>query len=253
MTALFVFDFDGVLFDTAPECLHIAFRTARDWAFGEKWRDLDAPPRDVAEQFLQHRYWVGPPWQYAVLLECIARRELPASTEAFLARARSRQAELTSFTDAYFATRTETAKDRERWLGLVVPFRPALDELARALRADRGVILSTRDGTSIRTLCEAHGLEIDARNLLPRAGQQEKWQLLLEAGAARGLSNGRLFFVDDYLHHALPAHQRGVSTFLATWGYLAPDDIATATTQGLPCLQLTNLGHAMVAHQENSK
>jgi hypothetical protein len=60
-----------------------------------------------------------------------------------------------------------------------------------------------------------------------------------------------VFFVDDYLPHALPAHRHGIAAHLATWGYLGPDDQAAALTAGLPCLQLSDLARALRAHEEN--
>ncbi|MBX3154702.1 MAG: HAD family hydrolase [Deltaproteobacteria bacterium] len=237
----YVFDFDGVLFDTARECLAIAYAAVHG--------DRATPPPDVATAFLRHRYWVGPPWQYAVLLDCIAGGELPASTAAFLAICARRERELAGFTETYFAARGRLAADRARWLALASPYpstRAFVDLHARGAAA----ILSTRDETSIRTLCE-HYLGI-APVQLPRAGRQAKWEILVEAAAQRGLEPRRVFFLDDYLHHAMPAHECGFATYLATWGYLGPGDTEHALTGGLPCLQLTDLGPALAAHEERS-
>ena len=88
--------------------------------------------------------------------------------------------------------------------------------------------------------------------MLPRAGSREKWQLLLEAADIVRLHPDRVFFVDDYLHHALPAHQHGVRAYLATWGYLGPDDITEAGAAGLPCVALDQLRSALLTHEETS-
>lgn len=253
---LFVFDFDGVLFETDRECLAIAYRAVRELpvAWAEPYRAREAPDEDVERSFLAHRHRVGPPWQYAVLLQAIAERALPATTEEFLARAAALRGELEPFTERYFAARGAVAADRARWLALVTPFAGAAREFQRLHAAGAAAILSTRDDASIRLLCAHYlGIELAPGALLPRSGPREKWEILLEAAAARGLAPGDVFFVDDYLHHALPAHRRGVAAHLARWGYVGDGDLEAALTAGMPCLQLPDLGAALRAHEDRRK
>lgn len=249
MTAFFVFDFDGVLFDTARECLAVAFRAMRDQPgpAAERWGKLDAAPADLAQPFLTHRHWVGPPWQYAVLLDCLAREELPASTDEFLKISAERKAELSDFTARYFAARAELARDEAAWCAVIEPF-PALQVFAQLHAGGQAAILSTRDEHSIARILARYGQH--APTQLPRAGVHEKWQILSELATQRGLSPRQVFFLDDYLHHALPARERGFAAHLALWGYLGPDDVAAAGCAGLPCLAQGELAHAITRHAQ---
>jgi phosphoglycolate phosphatase-like HAD superfamily hydrolase len=253
---LFVFDFDGVLFATDRECLAIAYRAVRELpaAWAEPYRAAEAPTPEVERAFLAHRHRVGPPWQYAVLLRAISERSLPATTEEFLARAAQLRVELEPFTERYFAVRAVLAADRARWLALVTPFPEPTREFARLHARGAAAILSTRDDASIRLLCAHYlGVELGPGALLPRSGPREKWEILLEIAAARGLPPGEVFFLDDYLHHALPAHRRGIAAHLAGWGYLGEGDAEAALTAGMPCLQLPDLGAALAAHEGTAK
>jgi phosphoglycolate phosphatase-like HAD superfamily hydrolase len=250
VSRLFVFDFDGVLFRTERECLAIAYHAARELpaAWAAPYRERAEPSPEVERSFLAHRHWVGPPWQYAVLLRAIASGALPATTEQFLAIAAAQRVELESFTERYFAARGALAEDRARWLALAAPIPEACRELKRLHARGVAAILSTRDDRSIRSLCEHHlGLALGPGELLPRSGPREKWEILLEVAAARGLAPGDVFFLDDYLPHALPARRRGVAAYLAGWGYLGGGDVEAALTAGVPCLQLPELGAALAA------
>lgn len=239
----FVFDFDGVLFDTARECLAVAYRT---FTGGEA-----DPPRALASAFAQHRYLVGPPWQYAVLLRCLERGDVPSNAEAFLALAARQREELAGFTDRYFAERERLAAS-PRWLELVRPYETSARSFRELHARGTARILSTRDDRSITKLCAHYlGVELAKGVLLPRAGSREKWELLLDVAANERIEPSRIFFLDDYFAHALPAKQRGISAHLAAWGYLGPTDEKNALTAGLPCLQLTDLDRALRAHQEN--
>jgi phosphoglycolate phosphatase-like HAD superfamily hydrolase len=253
---LFVFDFDGVLFDTARECLAIAYRAVRELpaAWAEPYRAADEPSPEVERSFLAHRHWVGPPWQYALLLRAIAEQSLPETTDAFLVRAAALRGELEPFTERYFAARAALAADRARWLSLVTPFPEPGRELAALHARGAAAILSTRDDDSIRLLASHYlGIELAPGELLPRSGPREKWEILLETAAARGLAPGDIFFLDDYLHHALPAYRRGIAAHLACWGYLGDGDREAALTAGMPCLQLSDLGAALRAHAPQGK
>lgn len=251
MTRWFVFDFDGVLFDTARECLAIAYRAVQQleapWA--DAYRGGAAPSAEVERSFLAHRHWVGPPWQYAVLLQAIAEDALPRSTDEFLARAGAVRGELESFTERYFAARGEVAADRTRWLALSTPYDAAARAFQRLYARGEAAILSTRDDVSIRSICAYYlGIALSPDALLPRSGPREKWEILLDAAASRHLAPGDIFFLDDYLHHALPAHQHGIAARLARWGYLGAGDVEAAAAGGMPSLQLSELGPALRAH-----
>lgn len=253
---LFVFDFDGVLFETDRECLAIAYRAVRELAapWAAPYRAHEAPTEDVERAFLAHRHRVGPPWQYAVLLRAIAERTLPATTDAFLARAAAERGELEGFTERYFAARHAVAEDRARWLSLVTPIAASTGELQRLHARGAAAILSTRDDESIRRLLAHYlGVELAPGELLPRSGPREKWEILLETAAARGLAPGDVFFVDDFIAHALPAHRRGIAAHLARWGYVGEGDVDAALTAGMPCLQLSELGAALSAHEARRK
>jgi FMN phosphatase YigB (HAD superfamily) len=246
VTALYVFDFDGVLFDTERETLEVAFRSVRDRPWARRWKSAD----DVADAFHRDRYFVGPPWQYAVLFECIANNAIPRTHEEFAYLAAECKEPYANFTEHYFATRAALAADRDAWLALSKPYESARRFVALHAE-DRAVILSTRDDNSIRLLC-AHYLGVPHATLLPRSGPRPKWELLVDAARERGIAPERVFFLDDHIGHALPARQHGIAANLAAWGYLGPDDVASALTAGLPCLQLSQLDRAIHEHQEHS-
>jgi phosphoglycolate phosphatase-like HAD superfamily hydrolase len=245
MTSVFAFDFDGVLFDTAHECRAIAFEAIREYDH----QGQVALPDDAAELFIKYRQWVGPPWQYAALIECIRLRAMPTSREQFLQYAAHRESDLHGFTELYFATRERLSLDLARWTSHVRPY-PAATAAFRALhQRGRALILSTRDARSITLLC-AHFLDVDvSAALLPRAGDLPKWRVLMELAQQRGLQPPDVFFLDDYLPHALPAFEKGISARLALWGYLSDSDRAVASAAGLPCLELLDLDRALLEHE----
>ena len=248
----FIFDFDGVLFDTARECLSLAFDAATAnparWKFAREWQGLITAPADVAEAFLRHRYLVGPPWQYSVLLKVIAEKMIPNTTESFLDLCEHLKADHEDFTLEYFAARKRQAADPVKWLQNMKAIHKSC-EVFQSL-GDATWILSTRDGESIRRIHNSLlGAEFPAERLLPRAGEKEKWELLVDFGREHNARPESIFFLDDYVAHALPARQHGFASHLASWGYLGPQDLANASGSGLPVLRLDELEHAVERHR----
>lgn len=239
-----VFDFDGVLVDTIEECLTMAYTTVRRLA----GQPVEPPPQEVAEAFLAHRHLVGPPWQYAVLLECIARGAIPDAA-GFAVLSAERAPTLAGFTDSYFAARTELSADQGRWLSTMRPYETAL-RVFREQHARGAWILSTRDPVSIEKILR-HFTGVVPRQL-PRAGPRQKWETLLEIAHSNGVPAQRVLFVDDHLPHVLPAKQRGISAHLARWGYLGPSDLHDAAAAGVRCLSLDELDSVVHQHQEAS-
>jgi hypothetical protein len=142
--------------------------------------------------------------------------------------------------------------DRERWLALVEPVGAALQVFVELHRRGLAKILSTRDDQSITTLLRHYArVEVSRDDLLPRAGPREKWQILVDAAAERSIERERMFFLDDYVHHALPAYEHGVAANLATWGYLGPGDLEKAHSAGLPALSLAQLAANVRNFEEN--
>lgn len=258
MPNYYVFDFDGVLFDTARECLDIAYQAVRSHprtqSFAQAWKDHQDPPAKVAQAFLSHRHWVGPPWQYALLLLCIAEGQIPDSTETFLDLCARERAAFEWFTDAYFEQRWILAKDPERWFGFTQPVQEATQIFAQLYAQGSAWLLSTRDNQSIQRIF-AHwtGTAIDEGRILPRSGRLEKWEILLSFAQAQKVTPARIFFLDDYLQHALPALEHVIAAHLATWGYLGPHDEQRARSKGLPCLRTKDLNQTVRLHDQKGE
>ncbi|HUP92442.1 MAG TPA: HAD family hydrolase [Solimonas sp.] len=248
--AVYAFDFDGVLFDTARECLAVAFATAKatPGAARERWGNDPAPPPEVAAAFLQNRGWVGPPWQYGLLLDCIAADRLPATMAEFLDLAKARAPEFATFTARYFAMRGELSRDVAGWCANMRPYDLALAAFRELHEAGKAVVLSTRDDASIRLIFR-HFAGISPEILPNGGGGREKWTVLIEAAQRRGLAPQQVFFLDDYLEHALPAQRHGIAAHLALWGYTDARASGEARAAGLPCVALPELEHVL-AHFE---
>ena len=234
----FVFDFDGVLFDTEKECLQLAFHASKSYEFAKSWTNLNEPPAEVAFAFLKSRYFVGPPWQYPVLLESIANDNVPATWEDFLELAQKKEALYCDFRQHYYACRTSMGKDLYKF---IKPVEKSPQVFLQLKKNHPTFILSTRNLESISALWK-HFFNMSLEEIiLPLPKGEEKVSVLKNLAVAKAWKPGEIFFIDDYFPHLIPAHQQGFNAFLAKWGYLGPNDANSALKMGLPCVDLHQL------------
>ncbi|MCC6278382.1 MAG: HAD family hydrolase [Oligoflexia bacterium] len=243
-TKKFIFDFDGVLFESARECFAVAVNTARL----PKWKSLinidTLSDEDLAPRFLEKRYFVGPPWQYAVLLKLLAKAQLPETSHEFLKVAEKYQSEFIDFSDDYYKTRERLSLNSSHWTQNVRAFEKPLQLFLKLVNQDRAWILSSRDESSIHRIFDAVvGIKLDPGLIIPKPPHgQTKAMRLQETAKRTGLEPNEILFIDDYVHHLAPAQELGFDVALSTWGYLGEEDRREALALNIPQLKIDELG-----------
>ncbi len=231
-----VLDFDGVLFDSAPEAFLVARRTYAELgpALPTEARlpapaDLAAPSRnDVLADPLYRGFVRLMPLgnraeDYAVMLS-VLERGVTVEDQARYDRERAKVS--ADFQDAFHArfyeVRTRFQQDApERWRALQGPY-PELLALLRRRRSSVALAIATaKDRASVRLLLEDHdlaGLFPDER-LMDKETGRSKAAHLRHLQAALGMPFSEITFVDDKVNHLDAVATLGVRCVLAAWGY----------------------------------
>ncbi len=226
---LLVCDFDGVLVNGMAEY----WRSAREAALR-----LDprlAPPERVPAPFVRLRPLIHKGWEMVLVAAELARPDVhldpwladyAGALTAALARrgwtAAQLQAELEWVRDQAIAT------DLQAWLGLH-QFYPGVEARLRQLSGEGAAwaVLTTKGGAFARQILQAAGLEPWALFGHEQGSKPDVLARLLQE------QERPLWFLEDRrstleLVRARP-DLAGVRCFLASWGYLGPED-----GQGLP-------------------
>ncbi len=226
-----VLDFDGVLCDSATECLHIAWGAYNGFgveAFGAD-AGTYAVPADVAE-----RYWRTRPSMrhLAHFIVPLLDGPEPADRAAFAERFASLPAATTAaFTWAAREYREAVrAHRRDAWLALhgVWPEIAAL--------AEGAYIATARDRGSVCEILAAHGVRADPSRIYDELS--EKTGALAEIAAREALDRSDVWLLDDSVDNCRMAKDAGFGAGWASWGCSDPGDEAIAVAEGIPVIGL---------------
>ena len=226
-----VLDFDGVLCDSATECLHIAWAAYNGFgveAFGA-CEGTYAVPAEVAE-----RYWRTRPYMrhLAHFIVPLLDGPPPADRAAFAERFASLSpARTAAFTWAAREYREAVrAHRRDAWLALhrVWPQIAAL--------AEGAYIATARDRGSVCEILAAHGVRADpARNYDELS---EKTAALAEIAARESLDRAQVWLLDDSVDNCRLAKDAGFGAGWASWGCSDPGDEAIAVANDIAVIRL---------------
>ena len=231
-----VLDFDGVVFNSAPEAYRVARRTYADVGPA---RGAEAPlpdPGEAHEASLEavladpvYRGFVelmplgNRAEDYAVILSLL-EREVGVRDQAGYDR--EREAIAASYQDAYHARFYEVRTGfqdghPEAWRALQGPYQPLVELLQRRAPDVELAIATAKDRRSVRLLLEDHGLGglfPDERVMDKETGRSKAVHLQVLSGVL-GIPLPEITFVDDKVNHLDAVAPLGVRCVLAAWGY----------------------------------
>ena len=232
MPGLFVFDFDGVVCDSARETGISAWKAGRKlWP---AWRD-DVPPEDVLQRFCLLRPFLETGYQAIGMMRmAVDHPTLPEGLtvdsvvdwiESYYAeRGFSRW----DMVDLFGRTRDEwIAADPAGWLETHRFFPGVIELLSQLRRRGKVVILSTKQERFIHQLLAGSGVEFRPDDVFGFERQAPKKVTLGQLVRGAGGHADPVCFVEDRLETledvmAVP-ELAGVRLFLVDWGYNTED------------------------------
>jgi hypothetical protein len=135
-------------------------------------------------------------------------------------------------------------KNMQRWFSLNMPYQPLWNALIH-FGSNYIVILTNKNREAVLHLCHHFGLNISESNIY--AGDNGTTKIENLKSIFRRFHAVELFFIDDSLRNLqdLNTHFNQKKTrlhlFLASWGFIGPEDIQQARKSGYQVLSQTDL------------
>ena len=217
---LLCLDFDGVICDSANECMLVTY----DAYFDVDHVHTEALPTAYCEVFKRYRYLVRDPGEYYLLANAYdeGRTIDEARFTAVVAGASSACRE---FKQKFFAARRALRrKDERAWVNLHSAYEHVVEFMKTATAPID--IITTKDEESVDALLTAYGVREKVGRIF---GQQAltahggKAGAIRVAVARRGLEPSEVAYLDDHLKHLADVRDTGVHLWHATWGYTDPE------------------------------
>lgn len=254
-------DFDGVICDSAKECLVSACAT-RAAAAGQSFvPSLDSVAPDLSAAFFRMRHYIRDGADYLYILY-FAEHDVPIGGQADFDRQSETCTEAVCGTydvadraglERRFQAKREElrAQDEAGWLRLN-PLYPGMAAGLKACRAawDAVYVVTAKPSGPAGRILEANGFVLPAGHILGSdmvAKANGKNAHLAAVQRTTGTAYERIHFVDDQLSHLAAALPLGVRCYLASWGYNGAEQIAAAEAADIAVHREDNLAAWMDA------
>lgn len=248
-TLLFI-DFDGVICDSASECLYsswLAYDQLSRATTGIAKEPAVAPsmPMSLRKRFLMLRPFIRAGDDYVLIQRLLAEERMPSCQKEFdQARQEAGSETLSHYTDALNLVRKKLlSQERNHWLRLN-PLYKGMNKLLESTDWQVTRILSTKEPQYIEAIIEFHGLTVPAQAIV-HAADGSKLSIVTAAINAGEWEHAVL--IDDQIDHLLGNTDERISVHLATWGYSKPE---WETTSQVPTLDLHELD-TLVTRRQN--
>ena len=216
MIKLVVFDFDGVIVDSAHECFVLCKETAKRLG----WKPIDK----FEKQFVQARAFVQNAEDYYYITrsfnEGLKIDFSEISQEEFNSLKSKLSGDVKSFVDLFYKIRYQIQiKDIQKWYKLHKVY-PGIKRAFKQISKKYPIaIATTKDRKSAGDLLDSIGLEIKEENITGRELAHDKVSQLKALSKKFKVKPAEIFFIEDMLQNLKPALATGVKGCLVFWGY----------------------------------
>jgi phosphoglycolate phosphatase-like HAD superfamily hydrolase len=250
MPNVLALDFDGVICDSAGECLYSAYNTYAAVRGLQDAASVTDIRSDWYDTFYQIRPYIRDGKDYFVILYFLENEISVESQTQFDDQSAAVMQEVCSLAEVenkddlekHFqdSRRAIRAKDEAAWFDmnpLYDRMREGLDSLGPGFE---GVYITTSKPTDAATKILYHnGIEIPEPQILGKDKVKKtvaKNSQMEAVASAANIELSEILFLDDQVSHLTAAQKIGVQCFVATWGYNTDEQVEEAVQAGIPLL-----------------
>ncbi|MDC1209124.1 hypothetical protein N8005_07275 [Litorivicinus sp.] len=218
-----ILDFDGVIVDSAGECLD---RTIDALSLEQSLSKQDLAT--FSQQFLTYRFLVGPPYEFYFLSSTILEFlhfgsdvTIPAEFNKFReSNSDSVKTRASEFEKRFFLSRGKAKADnKQEWFAKHRVYDEIFPYIA-SFKSENIFVASMKDEPSIVDLLDFFNIPVPTENIYGSSlGENKKAHLSVILESTPCVSNSEFLFLDDNPRHLLEVEDMGVSLKFASWGY----------------------------------
>ncbi|MFM6928218.1 MAG: HAD family hydrolase [Bdellovibrio sp.] len=220
---IFALDFDGVVCDSAFECLVVSYCVYNKISLEDALKAnsaFDLMPSDLYQKAYVRRGFVRPARQFFLLWKWVLEMSEKCFTqEQFESLELDYKDEVASFDENFFSFRNRFRDmNLEKWIG-INPLFPNVKEVWNKLSNNKIYIVTTKDSRSVQLIAGFYGLRFDG--LYAKGSFVEKDDAIKDILRKENAAPSEVVFVDDNLKNLKVVESLGVPVLGALWGYEA--------------------------------
>lgn len=238
-------DFDGVLCDSAIECLinsYNSFNVIEESSI-KKVYGLGEIATGEVKAFMTFRPLARVAKEYCLLWHMIKENQAIDPGKNINKQAKIPADKLEKFNSIFYTQRKEwMEKDIKAWLGHNPLYNGMRETLLKISDRENVFIVSSKDRSAIKAIMEYNELPVDEDKILGSDSGMDKDAVFHKLKEAYSISFSAITFLDDNVNNLLQAKDMGISVFFASWGYSMNTDKNRINEMCIPMVALENFG-----------
>lgn len=216
----FVFDFDGVICDSTPECYvtsNNAWNTMHKIKKTTSFKNLN--DNLIYNKFLKFRPYVKGGGEYYIFYY-MEKNKIKKTYDNYKRYKNKFSNEINNYSKFFYKERAKLKKNNlNTWLKLNYVF-PDVLKILKYLHSNNQLLISTmKDKQSIIQILKNKKIKMSKKLILDQFDVKNKLESLKLFMNRFNIEKKDIYFFDDNVNHILQPKRQGFSVYLTTWGY----------------------------------
>lgn len=239
--SLLALDFDGVICDSAVECLvnsYNSFNIFKGYT-SQKVYNLKEICAGYIETFRKFRPLVRVAKEYYALWYLIRMNQPIDPNTSIRKQAKVGEENLDRFNSIFYGQRQEWMESNiNSWLDYNPLYGGIKKALSKISDKENMLIVSSKDKSAIKAILQHNGLSIDDPKVWSSDSGMDKDEIFRKLGGNYSINLSNITFLDDNLNNLIKAKGMGIAVFFASWGYSMENEKKQVHEMGIPIVAL---------------
>ncbi len=238
---VFIFDFDGVICDSTPECMVSAWNT---WnKFHNKREnfltDLSSFKKKEINSFKLLRPFVRGAGEYFTLMNFldVGYPIKNISKDIYEKSVLNNEINNQKYKEIFYHQRSLLrSKNLNEWIKLHKIFKPVLKFISKLYQDNELYIATLKDKESVKIILESNDIFLKDSKILDQSQINNKLSALNFFKDLLRKKNEEIIFIDDNVSHLLEPNKKGYLVHLSTWCNCSEESKSIAKKNGIKLL-----------------
>jgi phosphoglycolate phosphatase-like HAD superfamily hydrolase len=247
-------DFDGVIVDSAWECLFVSYnayfkvykRKKKDFFGGEpftfeNWENIKERYKKETEHYRIMRPYIRGANDYGLIIKLMEEKKIIENQKEFDKYRKSVDFDFEAFHQEFYKERDRLQElDFKAWFNLEPSYSKIVEGIKQLLERGTKIIITTSN--RLKSIApsfapEYLGFEIKQEDILDKRFGEDKSEQMRQIVKSYNIKFEDIYFVDDQVNHLIQTKTLGVKVLLAGWSYATKAQKEEARKQNIPIIE----------------
>ncbi len=247
-------DFDGVIVDSALECLFTSYNAyfrvykhEEKGFFGgepftfENWKDIQKNYPEEIANYIKKRPYIRGANDYGLIVKLMEEKKIIENQKEFDKYRKSADFDFEAFHQEFYKERDRLQElDFKAWFNMEPAYPEIVEGIKQLLERGTKIIITTSNrlkSIASSFVPEYLGFEIKQEDILDKRYGEDKSEQMKQIVKLYNVKFEEIYFVDDQVNHLIQTRPLGVKVILAGWSYATDIQKEEARKQKIPVME----------------